>query len=70
MEEISSSNLGKQKWFRVWAINDNFGYRFFYEAPADARFDRYLDGFKNMLKTVTFTTPIPEKKPSFFELSQ
>ena len=69
MEEIFSSSSVKEKWFRVWAINDNFGYRFLYTAPADARFDRYLDGFKNMLKSVTFSPPIPEKKPSFLNSS-
>ena len=69
MEEIFSSSLGKEKWFRVWAINDNFGYRFLYEAPADARFDQYLDGFKNMLKSITFSPPTPEKKPSFLNSS-
>ena len=69
MEEIFSSSSEKQKWFRLWAINDNFGYRFFYTAPADARFDRYLDGFKNMLKSVTFSPPTPEKKPSFLNSS-
>lgn len=55
----------KTKEFTVWAINDNLGYTFQYSFPADSRFDRYLEGFKNMLKSVTFTTPIPEKKPSF-----
>ena len=70
MEEIFSSELGNQKWFRVWAINDNFGYRFLYEAPADTRFDRYLDGFKNMLKSVTFSPPTPEKKPSFLNSNE
>lgn len=70
MEEIFSSSLGKEKWFRVWAINDNFGYRFLYQAPADARFDGYLDGFKNMLKSVAFSPPTPEKKPSFLNSSE
>jgi hypothetical protein len=57
------------KYFEVFSINDNLGYKFWYSAPADARFDRYLDGFKNMLKSVTFTSPTPEKKPSFLNSS-
>lgn len=69
LEEIFSSPPVKEKWLWVWAINDNFGYRFLYTAPADDRFDQYLDGFKNMLKTVKFTSPIPEKKPSFLNSS-
>ena len=61
----SDGSKSKDKQFTVWAKNGNLGYTLEYSFPADSRFDRYLDIFKNMLKSVTFTTVEPEKKPSF-----
>jgi hypothetical protein len=43
----------------VYAINGNVGYKFLYYAPADNRFDRYLDGFKNMIKTPALISYFP-----------
>ena len=62
--ETDFSDSGN-KHFTVNALNGNIGYRFGYSGPADNRFNKHLDEFKNMLKTVTLTSPIPEKKPSF-----
>jgi hypothetical protein len=64
------------KTFVTWAINDNLGYRFIYSAPANNHYDYYLDEYKDLLNSVTFTkvgiTPPGEvtestvpKKPSF-----
>jgi hypothetical protein len=61
-----------EKQFTVWTINDNLGYRFLFSGPPDSRFDKFVNVFKNMLKTVTITTPPtppPEKKPSFLNSS-
>ena len=71
MESVDESlpSGSKTKKFTVWAMNDNLGYTLEYSFPADNRFDRYLDVFKNMLKTVTFTNQTPEKKPSFLNSS-
>jgi hypothetical protein len=52
-----------------YAIIGDLGYRFEYAASPGPTFDHYLEGYKNMLKTVTFTTPTPEKKPSFLNSS-
>lgn len=54
----------------VWAINGNVGYRFSYGLTYDTSnhtepFEKYLDGFKQLLKSVTFTPTEADKKPSF-----
>ena len=64
---METANSNKDKIFTVWTINDNLGYVLRYIGPADHRFGQYLDGFKNMLKSVTLTPPTPEKKPSFLD---
>ena len=58
--------------FKVLTVSGdgNVGYTFLYWGPPDTRFDRYLDGFKNMLKTVTFTIPTPEKNPSYLNSNE
>jgi hypothetical protein len=64
------------KTFVTWAINDNLGYRFIYSAPANNHYDYYLNEYKDLLDSVTFTkVEITEavqvteqtvpKKPSF-----
>jgi len=70
MKSEDSTSSVKEKKFTVWAINDNLGYRFIYRGPSESRFDRHLDVFRDMLKTVKFTTPTPEKKPSFLNSSE
>jgi hypothetical protein len=49
MESVSSYGGREDKEFTVWAINDNLGYTFVYSVPTNIRFDRYLDGFKDMI---------------------
>jgi hypothetical protein len=69
--ETTSFSTGLElKFFNVYAINGGIGYKFFYNALQGVTFDRYLEGFKNMLKTVTFTPPTPEKKPSFLNANE
>ena len=64
------------KTFVTWAINDNLGYRFIYSAPANNHYDYYLNEYKDLLDSVTFTKvevtePVEvtertvPKKPSF-----
>jgi len=50
----------------ILSFKDNFGYMFSYMGPTDGDFDRYLDGFKNMLKSVQLNPP-RAKAPSFIE---
>ena len=57
------------KTIYVYAINGDVGYRFQYMANQGTTFDRYLEGFKDMLKTVTFYPAEPEKQPSFLNSS-
>ena len=71
MEEIFSAELGNsESGFAyglltiTWVIVLNIQFQ------QIVAFDRYLDGFKNMLKSVKFTPPIPEKKPSFLNSSE
>lgn len=66
--ETEFSDSGNRH-FNVYALNGNVGYKFDYSAPADGRFGQHLDGFKNMLKSVTFSPQIPEKKPCFLNSS-
>ncbi len=71
MESINEwlNDVSKEKKLTVWAINGSSGYVLEYSFPADSRFDRYLDVFKNMLKSVIFLAPAQEKKPSFLNSS-
>ena len=62
--EIKTSTV-HSKWITIWTINGNVGYRFTYSGPADNYFDKYLDGFRNILHSVEFTAMHPEKRPSF-----
>ena len=57
------------RYYAVWAVNENYGYKFSYFAVADDQFDRYLDGFKKILNTVAFAHIEPPKKPSFMQSS-
>jgi hypothetical protein len=67
IETISPSvNIKK---FQVLTIDGNIGYSFIYSGPADDRYGEYLDSFKKMVKSGSFTPPIPEKKPSFLNSS-
>jgi len=69
--ETTSAILGiPDKHIYLYAINGNVGYKFQYIAQPGPMFDQHLNEFKNMLKTVTFYTPEPEKKPSFLNSNE
>jgi hypothetical protein len=61
---------GGNKVLSVYSLKGNLGYIFRYSGPSDNEFDKYINGFKNMLNTVMLITPIPEKKPSFLNTNQ
>lgn len=62
--EMLYGGLGKRYLF-VHTLNGNSGYIFTYSGPSDNEFDRYLNEFKNMLKSVNLIDQLPERKPSF-----
>jgi hypothetical protein len=64
MEKIKPDKT--EKTYVVWAINGNVGYRFSYAARGvNELFTKYLDGFKQLLRSVTFMPTEAAKKPSF-----
>jgi hypothetical protein len=53
-----------------YAVKGNLGYKFSYVASPGPDFNRYLEGFNNMVKSVALTPPTPEKKPSFLDTNE
>ncbi|HEY6950100.1 MAG TPA: hypothetical protein VI146_05775 [Nitrososphaeraceae archaeon] len=63
--ESISPILITEKMLTLWTVKGIIGYKFIFSGPPDFRFGQYLNGFKNMLKSVVLSTPTTEKKPSF-----
>jgi len=66
---LSNGEKETMKNLYVLAAEGNTGYMFLYRATSDNHFDRYLDGFKNMLKSVKLTSQPSPKTPSFMNSS-
>jgi hypothetical protein len=62
--EMQYSGIGK-RYLLVHSLNGNTGYIFTYSGPSDNEFGRYLDDFRDVLKTVTLIDPPLQRKPSF-----
>jgi hypothetical protein len=68
METTEDTEEKSWQKLRVWAVNENVGYNFYYIASKDA-FGSNLPVFRQLLDSVTFMPPTPEKRPSFLNSS-
>lgn len=57
------------KYYVVWMVNGDFGYRFIYYGPRGDHFAKYLGGFKEVLNSLNFTKILPNMVPSFLKSS-